>query len=60
MMRDSRKQLLDGALVVTALKDQTTGAVGSSIVMKRARVSPLLIFLSNFYEFRTDGNELLG
>ncbi|CED84833.1 camk camkl chk1 protein kinase [Phaffia rhodozyma] len=41
LLRDSRKQLLDGALVITALKDQTSGAVGSSIIMKRARGDPL-------------------
>lgn len=40
MLRDSRKQRLDGALLVRPVRDSMTDAVGSLIVMKRAKVSP--------------------
>lgn len=40
MLRDSRKQRLDGALLVRPVRDSRTDAVGSLIVMKRAKVSP--------------------
>lgn len=38
LLRDSRRQLLEGALLVRPVRDSRTDAVGSLVVMKRAKV----------------------
>jgi hypothetical protein len=38
LLRDRRRQLLEGALLVRPVRDSRTDAVGSLVVMKRAKV----------------------